>query len=82
MVKNPPANAGEVRDAGLIPSLGRFPGRRAWKPTPVFLPREPHGWRSLMGPRGCKELDMTERLHCTSLHSAYKLNKQGDNIQS
>ena len=24
--KNPPANAGDVRDAGLIPGLGRFPG--------------------------------------------------------
>ena len=26
MVKNPPANAGDVRDAGLIPGLGRCPG--------------------------------------------------------
>ena len=26
MVKNPPANAGDTRDAGLIPGLGRFPG--------------------------------------------------------
>ena len=25
-VKNPPANAGDVRDAGLIPGLGRSPG--------------------------------------------------------
>ena len=24
-VKNPPANAGDIRDAGLIPGLGRFP---------------------------------------------------------
>ena len=24
--KNPPANAGEVRDAGLIPGWGRSPG--------------------------------------------------------
>ena len=24
--KNPPANAGDVRDAFLIPGLGRFPG--------------------------------------------------------
>jgi len=36
-----------------------------WQPTPVFLPRESHGLRSLVGysPQGCKELDMTERLH-------------------
>ena len=27
MVKNPPANAGAVRDVGLIPGLGRSPGK-------------------------------------------------------
>ena len=27
VVKNLPANAGNVRDAGSIPGLGRFPGR-------------------------------------------------------
>ena len=26
MVKNPPAHAGDVRDTGLIPGLGRSPG--------------------------------------------------------
>ena len=26
MVKNPPANAGDARDVGLIPGLGRSPG--------------------------------------------------------
>ena len=36
-----------------------------WQPTPVFLPGESHGWRSLVGysPWGRKELDMTEQLH-------------------
>ena len=35
------------------------------EPTPVFLPGEPHGQRSLVvySPRGCKELDTTEGLH-------------------
>ena len=28
MVKNPPANAGDTRDAGLIPGLGRSPGEK------------------------------------------------------
>ena len=39
--------------------------RRKWQPTPVSLPGESHGWRSLVGysPRGCKELDTTERLN-------------------
>ena len=40
MVKNPPANAGDRRDVGSIPELGRFPWRRAWQHTPVFLPGE------------------------------------------
>ena len=36
--------------------------RRKWQPTPVFLPREFHGQRSLAGysPWGCKELDTTD----------------------
>ena len=39
--------------------------RRKWQSTPVLLPGESHGWRSLVGysPRGRKEVDMTERLH-------------------
>ena len=38
---------------------------RKWQPTPVFLPGESHGQRSLVdySPWGCKESDMTERLH-------------------
>ena len=33
-----------------------IPRRRAWQPTPVFLPRESHGQRSLVGynPKGCR----------------------------
>ena len=36
--------------------------KRKWQPTPVFLPGEPHGQRSLAGyrPQGCKELDRTD----------------------
>ena len=29
--------------------LGKLPWRRTWQPTPVFLPGEPHGQRSLVG---------------------------------
>ena len=42
VVKITPANAGDVRDAGLIPGPGSSPGQRAWQPTPVFLPGETH----------------------------------------
>ena len=48
VVKNSPANAGDVRDVGLIPGLGRSPGGGAWWPT-VFLLEEFHGQRSLVG---------------------------------
>ena len=36
--------------------------RRKWQPTPVFLPGESQGWRSLVGccPWGRTESDMTE----------------------
>ena len=39
--------------------------RRKWQPTPVFLPGESHGQRSLVrcSPWGCEESDTTERLH-------------------
>ena len=42
--------------------IGKFPWRRAWQPTPVFLPGESHGQRNLVGygPWGLKELDTTE----------------------
>ena len=62
MVKNPPANAGDVRDTDFVPESGRYPGERVWQPTPVVLPGETHGQRGLAvyGPQGLTELDMTE----------------------
>ena len=32
MVKNPPANAGDITEAGSIPGLGRSPGGRHGNP--------------------------------------------------
>ena len=53
-----------------VQSLGwDDPLEREWLPTPIFLPREFHGQRSLAGYslRGCKESDMTEQLTSFSL---------------
>ena len=56
-------------------SLGwKIPWRRRWQPTPVFLPGESLGQRSLADyslPRGHKESDMTEQLThiCTHTHA-------------
>ena len=49
VVKNLPANAGDIRDTGSIPGSGRFPGGGHGKPTAVFLPGESHGQGSLAG---------------------------------
>ena len=37
MVKNLPANVGDIRDCGFCPGVGKIPWRRKWQPTPVFL---------------------------------------------
>ena len=57
-------SACNVGDLGLLLGLGRFPWRRKFQPTPVFLSREFQEQRSLAGysPWVCKELDMTEWL--------------------
>ena len=51
MVKNPLVNTGDIRDAGSVPELGRSPGggSSVFLPTPLFLPGESHGQRSLVG---------------------------------
>ena len=58
MVKNPPANAGSVRDARLIPEDPLEEGMA----THSSVPGESHGQRSLAGygPWGRKESDTTE----------------------
>ena len=61
VVKNPPANAGEMRCV-FDPWVRKIPWRGAWQPTPVFLPGESHGQRSLAdySPLSSKKLDVTE----------------------
>ena len=63
-------------DLGSIPGLGRSPGEGKGYPTPVFLPGEFHGQRSLAGysPWGCKELDMTEQLTLIRWNTSIKRN--------
>ena len=58
VVKTPPS---KCRECGFEP----WSGRRQWHPTPVLLPGESHGRRSLVGcsPWGHEESDTTEQLH-------------------
>ena len=62
MLNNHPASAGDVRDTGSIPGSRRSPGEENGNHSPVFLPGEFRGQRSLVGysPWGHKELDTTE----------------------
>ena len=61
MVKNPPAmQKTQEMQVQLLSQEDRW--KRAWQPTPVVLPGESHGQRSLAGysPQGHKESDTTE----------------------
>ena len=52
------ASAWNAGDPGSIPGLGRSPGEGNGKPTPVLLPGESHGGKSLVGysPRGSQRV--------------------------
>ena len=56
MVKNPPAIGGDAGDS-FDPRVKKIPWRRNWQLTPVFLPGNSRGQRSLAGysPWGHKE---------------------------
>ena len=64
IVRNLPANAGDIRNKGLIPGSVKSPGGRHGKSTPVFLPGESHGQWSLEGysAQGHKEMDTVEAI--------------------
>ena len=61
--KEPACQCRRRKKPGFDPWVGKIPWRRAWQPTPVFLPGESHGQRSLVGcsPWCCEESDATER---------------------
>ena len=47
--KEPASQCKRHKRRGFDPWVGKIPRRRAWQPTPVFLPGESHGPRSLVG---------------------------------
>ena len=64
VVKNPPAMQ-ETQRWEFDSWVGTIPWSGRWQPTPVFLPGQFHGQRTLKGYSswGCKESDMTEQAH-------------------
>ena len=58
VIKNLPA----MQEIWVRSLVWKVPWRRTWQPTPVLLPGESHGQRSLAGynPQSCKESDTTE----------------------
>ena len=62
VVKNPPANAGDVRNVDSIPGSGRSPGRGHG--NPAFLPEGSHGQSRLRATvYGVAEADTAEHAH-------------------
>ena len=53
----------QCRRPGINPWVRKISWRREWQLTPIFLPGEVHGQRSLAGysPQGCKESDTTKQ---------------------
>ena len=65
MVKNPPVNATDARDSGLIPGLGRSPGVGNGNPLQYSCLENPMDKKSLAGysPWSHKKSDATEHTH-------------------
>ena len=66
--KEPACQHRRHKTCGFDPWVGKTFWRRKRHPTPVFLPGESHGQRSLVGysPWRHRELDTTERIECTT----------------
>ena len=70
VVKNLPANAGDVRDAGLIPWSGRSPGGRHGNLLQYSCPENPMdrgAWRATVH----KESDTTEVTEHSTAENTY-----------
>ena len=60
MVKNPPINAGYMREVGAIPGSGRFPGGVHGNPLQYSCLENPMDRLVGYSPKGHKQLDTTK----------------------
>ena len=79
VLKNLPANAGDVRGMGSIPGSGRSPGGGHGNPLQYSCLENLHGQRSLVGysPWGHKESDITEQLSTAQRISLERCRRNG-----
>ena len=68
--KEPACQCRKCKRHGFDPWIRKIPWKKAWQSTPVFLPGEFHGQRSLVGysPQSRKESDTTEQLTFPHIH--------------
>ena len=81
--KEPTCQCRRHKRCRFDPWVGKIPWRRKWQTTPVFLPRDSHGQRNLVGYSlwDHKELDITEQLSTdTKVLHLYALQIPSDNI--
>ena len=70
VIKNPPASIGVMR-CRFDPWVRKIPWRKAWQPTPVFLPGESHKQRSLVGYISSGHIESDMKQH--SMHTCMML---------
>ena len=72
VVKNPPTNAEDAGDSGLMPALGRSPGGENGNPFQYFClenPMDREAWKATYSPRGPNESAMTYQLSMKHVHN-------------
>ena len=80
MVKNPPANEGDLRDMGSIPGSGRCPGVGNGNPLQhscLENPLDRGAWRATVHSEDTKESDTTERCLLTLSATLVKADGEG-----
>ena len=72
VVKNPSAVAGDIRDTGSIPGLGRSPLEGKGHPLQYSCLEDPMDSLAGYNLQGCKESNMTKQL--STYHSSFMFN--------
>ena len=81
MIKNLPANAGDIRDSGLIPERGRSPGGGHGNPLQYYCLENPMDrgaqWATVHG-----VVKRPTRLKCLSAHTQARTYTEQENMRS